>query len=102
MSEPYDQVSFLMLCIKHCGGKIDFNALAKEAESSGELLTPNAHRNRYTRLKAKLDGGADPIPTGKSKKDGKVKREREDDIIKSDLVKEKKIKREIKREVKKE
>src|ERR1700736_6488078 len=98
MSESYDQVSFLMLCIKHCGGKIDFNALAKEAENSGELLTPNAYRNRYARLKAKLDGDADPIPAGKSKKDWKLKREREDDIMKSDPVKEKKIKREVKKE----
>jgi hypothetical protein len=33
-SVPFDQVVFLMLCLKHTGGKIDFNGIASEYEGN--------------------------------------------------------------------
>lgn len=56
MSIPFDQVSFLFLCLEHHkNGKIDFTAVAKEYERIHQSpLTRGAAFNRYTRLKEKV------------------------------------------------
>ena len=94
MSESYDQVSFLMLCLKH-SGKTDFGAVAKELSNvNGQPLTRDAAQKRFTRLKLRLERGPEGSP---KKAEGKVKRERDDESGKIS-VEEKKIKREIKKE----
>ena len=53
---PFDQVSFLFLCIKNSPGKIDWNAVGKEYETiHGQPLTGGAASQRFGRLKAKMD-----------------------------------------------
>lgn len=65
MSIPFDKVSFLFLCIRHAGGKIDFAAVAKDYETIHQSpLSRNAAAKRYQRLKEKLDK-ADITPGGK-------------------------------------
>src|ERR1700737_515673 len=89
MSESYDQVSFLMLCLKH-SGKTDFGAVAKELSNvNGQPLTRDAAQKRFTRLKLRLERGPEGSP---KKAEGKVKRERDDESGKIS-VEEKKIKR---------
>jgi hypothetical protein len=59
MSVPFDQVSYLFLCVKYAtgGGKIDFPGVSKEYQQvHGPGLSPEAARKRYMRLKARLEG----------------------------------------------
>jgi hypothetical protein len=53
---PFDQVAFLFLCIKNSPGKIDWDAVGKEYEMMhGQPLSTSAARNRFGRLKAKME-----------------------------------------------
>jgi hypothetical protein len=53
---PFDQVSFLFLCIKNSTGKIDWNDVGKDYETlHGQPLTTGAASKRFGRLKAKMD-----------------------------------------------
>jgi hypothetical protein len=53
---PFDQVSFLFLCIKNSTGKIDWNAVGNDYETlHGQPLTTGAASKRFGRLKAKMD-----------------------------------------------
>jgi hypothetical protein len=53
---PFDQVSFLFLCIKNSTGKIDWNAVGKEYEMvHDQPLSGSAASKRFGRLKVKMD-----------------------------------------------
>lgn len=94
MSIPFDQVSYLLLCIQHAGGKIDFGGVAQDYERiHGQELSKGAAEKRFARLKAKMQymgmgGSTREICTTPSPK----KRKSDDDVKSTD----KKIKKEIK------
>ena len=97
MSLPFDQVSYLFLCIEHTGGKIDFNGVARDYERiHGQKLTKGAAEKRFARLKFKMEdmgmGGTNGTP---SKTPSLKKRKSDDTPHKSE---EKKVKGEVKEE----
>jgi len=58
---PLDELTFLFLCLKHSssnGTKIDFSALSQEYQQahSDKVLSAEAARKRYLRLKARVEG----------------------------------------------
>ena len=56
LSLTSDQGSFLFLCIQNAGGKIDWNAVARDYESvHGQSLSKGAAEKRFLRLKAKME-----------------------------------------------
>lgn len=74
MSVPFDQVSYLFLCVKYAtgGGKIDFAGVAKEYQQlHGPGLSSDAARKRYVRLKARLEGTQTASDVTSPKKRGK-------------------------------
>lgn len=74
MSVPFDQVSYLFLCVKYAtgGGKIDFAGVSEEYQQGhGPGLSPQAARKRYMRLKARLEGTQIASDVRSPKKRGK-------------------------------
>jgi hypothetical protein len=97
MSLPFDQVSYLFLCVQHAGGKIDFNGVAQDYERiHGQKISKNAAEKRFRRLKLKMEemgmGGTNGTP---SKTPSPRKRKSDDTPHKTG---EKKGKREVKEE----
>jgi hypothetical protein len=97
MSLPFDQVSYLFLCIQHAGGKIDFGGVAQDYERiHGQKLSKVAAEKRFARLKVKMqDMGMGGSTKGSCTTPSPKKRKSDDDHVKST---DKKIKKEIKEE----
>jgi hypothetical protein len=101
MSVSFDQVSFLLLCLKHGAGKIDFTKVSEEYEKLyNEKLSNKAARQRLVRLQEKMDGTSKKshkkIGNGVNKvADIDSKKRAREDIVKSE-PKEKEVKMEVK------
>lgn len=106
MSVSLDQVSFLLLCLKHGVGKIDFTKVGEECEKLyGEKLSNNAVRKRLLRLQQKVEGTPKNSPkkigngVKKEAKEAEInsKKRAREETVKSE-PKEKKVKMEVKEE----
>ena len=97
MSLPFDQVSYLFLCIQNTGGKIDFNGVARDYERiHGQNLSKGAAERRFARLKFKMEGMGMGATNGTPTKTPTPKKRKSDDTPQK--KEEKKVKREFKEE----
>ena len=93
MSIPFDQVSYLFLCIQHAGGKIDFSGVAQDYQRiHGQELSKGAAEKRFARLKVKMEDMG-MAGTGTNKTPSPRKRKSDDG---SQQTEDKKVKKEVK------